>query len=145
MINICDEYTSCFYSSFIFLTNVIVAYWYEYYFYGRLFFLLITTSILFHSIGNNIYSNINDKIAILAIVLYGGYLFFHKFFNNKTSVKYWVFSFFIVSAFLLTLYLFIYGYITNSFCFYEDIKVANLYHSLLHIISSIGHNLIIMM
>jgi hypothetical protein len=145
MINICDEYTSCFYSSFIFLTNVIVAYWYEYYFYGRLFFLLIITSILFHSIHNNIYSNINDKIAILAIVMYGGYLFFHKFLTNETSVKYWVFSFFIVSAFLLTLYLFIYGYITNSFCFYEDRNTANLYHSLLHIISSIGHNLIIMM
>jgi hypothetical protein len=145
MINICDEYTSCFYSSFIFLTNVIVAYWYEYYFYGRLFFLLIITSILFHSIHNNIYSNINDKIAILCIVLYGGNLFFHKFLTNETSVKYWVFSFFIVSAFLLTLYLFIYGYITNSFCFYEDRNKANLYHSLLHIISSIGHNLIIMM
>jgi hypothetical protein len=144
MINICDEYSSCFYSSFIFLINVIIAYWYEYYLYARLFLMLTITSILFHSI-HNIHSNINDKIAILAIVMYGGYLFFHKFFNNKTSLKYWIFSFFIISTFIVTLYLFIYGYITNSFCFYEDRNTANLYHSLLHIISSIGHNLIIMM
>jgi len=145
MINICNEYSSCFYSSFIFLTNVVIAYWYGYYLYARLFFLLTITSILFHSIHNNIYSNINDKIVISLIVLYGGNLFFHKFLTNETSAKHWVISFSIISTFLLTLYLFIYGYITNSFCFYEDRNTANLYHSLLHIISSIGHNLIIMM
>jgi hypothetical protein len=90
-------------------------------------------------------ANINDKIAISLIVLYGGYLFFHKFWTNKTSLKYWIFSFFIISTFLVTIYFYVYGYNTNNFCFYQDRSVANLYHSLLHIISSIGHIFIMMM
>jgi len=144
MINICDEYTSCFYSSFIFLTNVIIAYLYQYYLYGRLFFLLTITSILYHSIPS-VYGNINDKIVISLIVLYGGNLFFEKYRNQIPSVKYWILSFLIILTFLATVYLYIYGFITNQYCFYEDRHTANLYHSLLHIISSIGHILVMIM
>jgi hypothetical protein len=144
MINICDEYNICFYSSFIFLTNVVIAYWYGYYLYARLFFLLTITSILFHS-TLSYYANINDKIAITLIVLYGGNLFFEKYRNQIPSVKYWILSFLIILTFLATVYLYIYGFITNQYCFYEDRHTANLYHSLLHIISSIGHILVMIM
>ena len=144
MINIRDEYSSSFYSSFIFLINVFVAYYYEYYLYARLFFLLTITSILCHSTLSN-YTNINDKIVISLIVLYGGYLFFHKFLTHETSSKYWLISFSIVSTFLATVYLYVYGYVINNFCFYEDKVTANLYHSLLHIVSSVGHILVMML
>ena len=144
MINICSEYNSCFYSSFIFLTNVIVAYYYKYYLYARLFFLLTITSLLYHSTPS-IYGNINDKIVIALIVLYGGYLFFEKYKSQAPSIRYWVISFSIISTFLATVYLYSYGYISNQYCFYEDRNIANIYHSLLHIISSIGHILVMIM
>jgi hypothetical protein len=59
-------------SSFIFTTNIITAYLYkEYYIYSILFSALTATSLLYHS-NNNIYTNIIDKCAICAVVLWGG-------------------------------------------------------------------------
>jgi hypothetical protein len=65
-------------SSFIFTTNIITAYLYKkYYIYSTLFGALTTTSVLFYS-NNNIYTNIIDKCAIGAVVLYGGYMLYNK-------------------------------------------------------------------
>jgi len=66
------------YSSFVFLTNVIVAYIYQYYIYAVLFGALFATSIVVHVNEHNLFTNILDKCVISCIVLYGGYVFFQK-------------------------------------------------------------------
>jgi hypothetical protein len=134
------EYNSCFFSSFFFLTNAIVAYIYEYYFYAMSFLSLTITSIIVHT-NYNIYTNIIDKIAIFSIFSYGLFLFVVKVYTNDTFYEH-IMSVIIFLTFAATVYLYIYGYYTKSYCFCEDVNVGNLYHSLQHFISSIGHHLL---
>jgi hypothetical protein len=137
-------YNCCFYSSFIFLLNSILAFYYEYYVYAFLFLLLVCTSLIFHS-TINIYTNLLDKISIFLVVLYGSYLFYTKLIVKvKTDfIATYIYAFFIINTFLITIYLFYYGYFTNNYCYSEDLELANNYHSLMHFISSFGHICII--
>jgi small-conductance mechanosensitive channel len=136
----------CIFSSFIFVINIIVAYYYKYYIYGSLFVALFISSILFHSNPQNIYTNIIDRIIILAIFMYGGYIFVTKQKqkqiqkNNNIQIQ-----IAIILSFLTTIYLYYYGYLYNKYCYDTNIQIANIYHSLLHVIGSIGHILIIIM
>jgi hypothetical protein len=124
-----------FFSSLFFITNMITAYWFEYYLYSFLFCMLTITSVIYHT-NKNIYTNIIDKIAILAIVLYGAYILYHKkVLLTKTQIG------IVVLSFLLCIFMFFYGYCTNKYCYDPD--KGDQYHSLLHLISSIGHHLII--
>jgi hypothetical protein len=131
----------CVYSSFIFFINAGLAYLYELYLYSFLFFSLAITSIIVHATNDTIIKVI-DKIFVYSIVFYGGYLFFNKLQTFTGDMKQIIFSFFIITTFLSTIYLYYYGYCYNQYCYCDDITVANLYHSLLHVISSIGHILI---
>jgi len=105
--------------------------------------MLVITSLVVHY-NNNIYTNIIDKISILFIVFYGGWLFYKKCLL-PIDIKRVGLMITIVSSFLITIYLYLFGYINRQYCFCSDINLANQYHSLLHMISSIGHNLIIFM
>jgi len=125
----------CFYSSLIFINNIILAYKYKYYIYSILFTFLVITSLIYHSYSN-IYTNILDKISIILVVLYGAYQFYNKCKLNNNKLLYKIL---VIITFLSTIYFYFYGYTCNKYCF--DITKGNLYHSLLHIISSIGHNL----
>jgi hypothetical protein len=142
MINLDTNYNLCFYSSIIFISNILIAYCYKYYVYSLLFLLLLITSLIFHS-NNNIYTLLIDKISIILVVLYGGYLFIDKI-NKSDEVKYF-YLLIIIFTFIITIYLYYFGYCYNKYCFCEDKEMANKYHSLIHIISSVGHNLIIIM
>uniref|UniRef100_A0A6C0DAT2 Uncharacterized protein n=1 Tax=viral metagenome TaxID=1070528 RepID=A0A6C0DAT2_9ZZZZ len=133
----------CFYSSTIFLVNSIVAFWFDYYLYSFFFFLLVITSLVVHS-NNNIYTNIMDKISILFIVFYGGWLFYKKCLL-PIDIKRIGLMITIVSTFLITIYLYYFGYINRQYCFCEDNEIANQYHSFLHLVSSFGHILIILL
>lgn len=168
------KYNLCVYSSFIYLTNALVAYYYEYYIYSALFVLLTIVSIIYHSTYNN-YVYVIDKIVVLIVVLYGGYILYNKNFGpdananecpddntlinviNDTNVvvspneykykkKYitYFFSMLVVIAFITCLFLYYYGYISNKYCFTDDIDIACMFHSLMHLISSFGHHIIIM-
>lgn len=123
-------------SSFIFFTNVITTYLYKkYYIYSYLFAALTSTSLLFHS-NPNIYTNIIDKCAIVAIVLYGGFMLYNKItIDNLHKVI------LIIASFISVLVLFFYGYYNKKYCY--DPKYSNHYHCLLHFISSLGHHFII--
>jgi len=134
--------TCCFYSSLIFITNIVYAYLEGYYYYSFLFFCLLCTSLLVHS---NIHRNITvllDKIPIIGIVIYGGYIFYKKCLTLDGWSQYTIAAAIIIT-FLSTIFLYYYGYLTNQFCYCEDETQAYYYHSALHIIASIGHNLII--
>jgi hypothetical protein len=75
----------CFYSSFIFLINVLIASYYKYYIYALLFFILWITSLIVHS-NCNIYTNLLDKLAISLVVLYGGYIFYTKLIEKYDTI-----------------------------------------------------------
>jgi hypothetical protein len=135
--NITYSYT--FYSSLLFLTNVTVNYYLQYYLYSFLFFLLTLTSLIHHS--NNTYSTyILDQISIISVVLYGLFVFCKKI-NKKKYLN----LFLILILFLSTIYLYHYGYNIEYYCFSKDKNIADLYHVLMHFISSIGHHLIVFM
>ena len=78
----------CFYTSFLFLINVVICLLYQEEtpeIYAFLFFALFTTSIIFHgSQSGDIHIlwrsslMVLDKISIIGVVLYGGYVFFRK-------------------------------------------------------------------
>ena len=124
------------FSSFIFITNIISTFYKKYYLYSFIFFLLTLSSIIFHY-NTNIYTSIIDKIIILAVILYGGNVLYNKSKkNNSINVL------LIVTTFLFVIFLYCYGYIVNDYCFHPDKFVSDNYHSILHIISSLGHQLI---
>ena len=131
------EYNILFFSSLVFITNIITELFNGYYLYSFLFCILTTTSLIVHS-NDNIYTNIIDKLSVSSIALYGGYILYTKL----NTDKYLTFSI-IVFTFLFTIYFYIYGYITEQFCFCNDKNLSKKYHMILHIVGSIGHHFII--
>jgi hypothetical protein len=124
-------------SSLFFITNSVTAFVNEYYLYSLLFFNLTTTSLIVHY-NDNVYTNIIDKVAVLSVVLYGGYMLYNKINTNK-----WMTVFAIIISFLLCIYLYIYGFIIKEYCFCDEKCVSQMYHVIMHAISSIGHHFII--
>lgn len=136
---------STIYSSFVFFNNVVVAFMLENDVYAFLFGCLFLTSIIVHT-NYNIYTNILDKFSIMAVVIYGGYVFLQKcLLNEFTNLHQYILAILIVMSFLATVYLYVYGFYYNKYCFTENKDVANAYHSLLHIISSFGHHMIVIL
>ena len=133
----------CFYSSFIFITNILVSYLYKYYLYSFFFFLLFITSIIVHSYGT-LETNIIDKISILLIFFWGGYIYFKKC-CQPLSLNQYNMAIVVFLTFFATIYLYIYGWFTDQYCFNKEKEIANSYHSLMHFISSFGHILIVLL
>jgi hypothetical protein len=125
---------SCYYSCHVFLINVFFNWLNGEFMYGLLFLLLFATSIFFYTY-NDLVPFLLDQMAIFMVIFYGFILFMVK---KKTVLS----SLLILSTFLTTLYLYLYGYITDSYCYgiYEEE-----WHSALHLISSIGHLAILFM
>jgi len=114
-----DECSICVYSSLIFLTNIFLALYY------------------------NHYTGIIDKISVYAVIFYGGYIFYNKYVKNTKDIKDIIKPIIIVMTFLSVVFLYGYGYLTDNYSFHPSESVSQMYHSLLHIISSIGHHFII--
>jgi hypothetical protein len=146
-----SECSICVYSSLIFLTNIFLALYYDHYFYAFLFLCLTVTSLVHHSYNTD-YTSIIDKISVYAVIFYGGYIFYNKYLkdiintkdiiniiNTKDIIK----PIIIVGTFLSVVFLYAYGYLTDNYSFHPSDSVSQMYHSLLHIISSIGHHFII--
>lgn len=140
----CEPYNPLFYSSFLFIINVLVALYYGYHLYAGLFFALLITSLLQHS-HYNLLTTILDKIVIFLIVFYGGYVFYNKISNNLSSkivdinAKQYFLSYFIVTTLILTIILYCYGYLNNCFCYCNDQIEAYVFHSFMHFVGSFGH------
>ena len=134
----------CCISALIFIINVIVAYKYGYYLYSALFAALIITSLIHHSTKTPT-TYLIDKIFVYAIVLYGGYIFFDKIIRKGIDNINLLYSAIIVVTFLGTIVLYYYGHATNSFCFAKDPDESDRWHQLMHVITSIGHYLIVIL
>ena len=139
----------CVYSSLIFVTNVFSALYYNHYLYSFLFLCLTMTSIIHHTY-NTFYTGIIDKIPVYAVILYGGFVFYNKYIKElitdsdlTTDSLINIKAALIVSTFLSVVFLYTYGYLTDNYSFHSSHSVSQMYHSLLHIISSIGHHFII--
>jgi hypothetical protein len=124
-------------SSLFFVSNILTAYYCEYYVYSFLFFILTITSLIVHY-EDNYYTNVIDRIAVSSIVLYGGHVLL-----NKMNTKKLFYCFIIVITFLICIYLYIYGFIFQKYCFCDEKSISQKYHFIMHIIASIGHHFII--
>ena len=127
-----------YYSSFVFILNILVAYYNQYYTYAILFFVLLVTSIVHHYHYNETTCMIN-KITVCIVFIYGGHLFYDKCMNGLFTGKEYFLSFIIAFTFLLTGVLYYYGKMNQCFCFYHEESIAARYHALMHVISSISH------
>jgi hypothetical protein len=149
-----EQCSICVYSSLIFLTNIFLALYYNHYFYAFLFLCLTVTSLVHHSYNTD-YTSIIDKISVYAVIFYGGYIFYNKYVKdikdiketkdiiNTKDIKDIIKPIIIVGTFLSVVFLYGYGYLTDNYSFHPSEPVSQMYHSLLHIISSIGHHFII--
>ncbi len=134
-----EEIDPTLYSSFIFLTNSIIAFYISDVIYSLLFVFLFFTSIMYRITNKHAYMFIIDKLAIISVVFYGGYTLYLKLHRISLLI-----SFIITVSFLLTIYLFYYGYHTQTLCYDKNKEKSNTYHSLLHLLSSAGHHLILL-
>lgn len=134
----------CFFSSFVFLTNVINNFFHCDYIYSGLFLTLFFTSILHHYYCET-WTNYLDKMPIVAIISYGGMLYYKKLRENLNGSSNVSIAFVPVICFYLTVFLYLYGDITDQYCFHKDDKIANTYHALMHFVSSIGHHAIMVL
>jgi hypothetical protein len=131
----------CIFSSFLFLTNALLNYYYKEFIYAGLFLGLFITSIIVHT-NNTIYTNLFDKIFIASVVIYGGYIYFKKI--SQQQEHRWI-SILPFIFFILTIYLYIYGYLIKDYCFHKQEEIANNYHALMHLCGSIGHHFIVLL
>jgi len=131
----------CCYSSLLFITNVIVCYYYKYYLYSLLFAGLTISSVIHHSHKTFLSYSI-DKFFVFSVVGYGSYVFFNKIFENIFNIYY---AIIVVITFLGTIILYYYGSLKGCFVFGKDINECDKWHQLLHLLSSLGHHFIIFM
>jgi len=133
----------CFYSSFIFLSNVIHNYFKNDILYACAFLFLFITSITIHSQPYSEQLNVIDKIAIILVILFGTYRYSEKIRAASSIKNVWLFV--PLFMFWVTVIMYTFGYFTDQFCFYPDGDIASQYHACLHVIGSIGHHGIIML
>lgn len=125
-----------FYSSLVFLGNAATTFYKKYYLYAAAFFGLTLTSLVFHWEPTPAKMFV-DQCFVAAVILCGGYVFYTKLPANIYLAAT------VVAAFLLTGYLYTYGFCTQQYCFHPE--YGDHYHALLHLIASFSHHLIAFM
>ena len=130
-----------FYSSLLFSTNAITSLLAGYYLYSLCFVALSMSSLFLHGLQQNpihycIYYWV-DQVCIAAVVILGGIKFW-----QKTKTGHPLLIAIIIGSFLFVVASFIGGKALEKMCFDPDKDVANLWHSIIHLVSSVGHHLI---
>ena len=126
------------FTSLFFITNAIVAYLTNQYIYAVISIGLFISSVIHHYIYSDL-TNFFDKFFVYLFMCFGGYTLYQKI-STTNIVK----TVSIIAFFVFSIIVYNYGKMSNQFCFDPNIIVANIYHGLLHILSSFGHNLIIL-
>ena len=129
----------CFYSSFIFLINAIFAYKYKYYTFSLLFLILTISSLLHHYYYTDITYQI-DRIIIIITFCCGASIMYKRLKNKE--INYYDILFFAVLISIVS-YMYFYGYYNKKYSFDTDHKTSCMWHSLLHIIVSIGNIILV--
>ena len=123
-----------FWSSLVLMTNMWTAFLMGQYTYSFLFASLVISSLIVHSYSS-IITNIWDKIWVGSVIIFGGY----QVWKNKNKQNIWV----CVLTFLFCIWVYIYGFITEQYCFCKNVTKANIWHASMHVIGSLGHHFII--
>jgi hypothetical protein len=122
-----NVYTSCF-----FIINTVYLCFKNDLVYRNSFILLTLSSIMAHQTYNKTIILI-DRLFVYNIVFQGGIRLLY--FYDRSILH----SLFIVINFLITIFLYNYGYKQSKFCFDKDKTTAHNYHAVLHACSSLGH------
>ena len=135
-----------FYTSFLFITNAVVTFYYKYYLYSFVFLLMTITSIMVH--GNYYKQQILwiDKVAIILVILTGGYIYCKKIAQHeqKSSSKYFQ-SIVIFFSFLFFLFMEFYGSFFGALNYDANKNIGLTYHAFLHLIGCLGHLMIVLL
>ncbi len=132
----------CIASSFLFLPTAYYALGKNQLLYCRLFQLLFLTSIAFHLLPSLTAFSVADKLTLYSIVAYGGILFYQGLKRLPATTTTFLKMALILSTFLYVFYVFCIGNIWSTHCFDPNPVHAQLWHSSLHLASSIGHTAI---
>lgn len=131
-------------TSFLFIINTSLAYSNKNYIYASLFLFLFLTSIFHRYIQNtyglNKYVFLAHEIAIFFTIVYGAYMLYTKI-KHISKIYLGV----IITILIATAIMYWYGYNYECCCFDKDQYISENYMALVHIIASIGYNLIISM
>lgn len=129
-----------FYSSFVFITNIILAHYIHDPIYFLLFSLLLASSLIVHY-TQNIFAYYCDKVFIYSIVVYGFLVFSMKLYKINTLYQ-MLLALIVVFCFVMCIYIYD-NYSHISLVLFN--KEGNFYHVLVHLAGSIGHNLIMLL
>jgi len=77
----------CFYSSFIFITNIYYNLINKQYVYAYLFVYLLITSLIIHYLEGGLILNLIDKTAIIGVLLYSIYNYGNIVYKNYRKIK----------------------------------------------------------
>ena len=127
-------------SCLIFTTNVYHLSYKPNSIYKKSFIYLIGSSLLYHSARHIKLFYYIDQLGVFNIVFQGGYEYY-KYLGRDHRNIYTISSIINLSSFLSVLWLYGYGYYTEQYTF-DTNGYDNIYHSLLHIITSVGHHVI---
>jgi len=90
---------------------------------------------------NPIVVNLLDKLVIFLIFLYGGYRLYEKRYMTWWGIAKMCI---IVSTCLFVVWVYCYGYLTGDLCFHPVKEIGAIYHVFMHIVGSLGHNMIML-
>ena len=121
-------------SSLLFTTNVLHLYKKKDKLYFYSFAGLLTASVLNHQTRKKVFYYI-DKAFIVSVVYFGGK-------NLLTYAPMNALSLSVPFNFCTTIGLYYYGYYQNKYCFDKDENKGNNYHTFLHLLSCVSHNII---
>ena len=127
-----------FWSSLIFITNMIHGFVAGLYLYSFLFGSLTISSLVVHT-KNNWFTNIIDKMIIGSIVLYGGYRMWTR---RNTTIRTIFLLTITVITFLFCVWVYVYGQFTGQYCFSSN---GDNWHAAMHCIGSFGHHIIMLL
>ena len=126
-----------FWSSLCFATNMWTSFFTQQYLYSFFFASLTISSLLVHS-WHTVWTNLWDKIWVMSIIVYGGRKMCIKWYSSNP-----IMLSLCVATFLCCVWVYTYGYYTQSLCFSQDVTKGNMYHAYMHVIASFGHHIII--
>mgnify|MGYP003978162839 CR=1 FL=1 len=127
-----------FISSFLFATNIYHLSYKHNSIYKKSFIYLTGSSLLYHSSRHiKLYYYI-DQLGVYNIIYQGGYEYYKYLYRDRKNI-YTISSIFNLSSFFSVLWLYGYGYYTKQYAF-DTNGYDKIYHSLIHIITSVCHH-----
>lgn len=128
---------SCLLSSVLFLTNAAVCFAVNDAFYGKSFLALFCSTLAFHAypcLGTALL----DQCCVAHLILVGGSR------ANAVATSHPLHIGVAICCFLGTSYLFVYGFFSEQFCYHPQKQQQYYWHSVLHLLASVGHHAIVL-